>query len=114
MKYLYDEDTGERALKAGEPILRHAACPPLCQTRRGCPKGTPEQSNELSLRNRKTYQLFKEAQACGGLPPGWESDTYLRYNFSLIQGTIDAINEQHRQVFEGNLIQAVIRTGERR
>lgn len=42
--------------------------PPPCRTNQGCPKGTPENSKELSSKNRQAYEHYLQCKAVGKFP----------------------------------------------
>lgn len=42
--------------------------PPPCRTNQGCPKGTPENSKELSNKNRLAYDHYLQCKAIGKFP----------------------------------------------
>ena len=88
----YDEQTGIAKTFHGKPLKRHHKNPPLCKTPEGCPKGTPEKPNTLTLRNRKAYIHYLECKAVNDFP----DDPIVRMNARLIQGVLDQANEQKR------------------
>jgi hypothetical protein len=71
-EYLYREDTGEvdmdRKFAVPQPIKRPEVMPPPCRTNQGCPKGTPENSKELSNKNRLAYDHYLQCKAVGKFP----------------------------------------------
>jgi Pyruvate/2-oxoacid:ferredoxin oxidoreductase delta subunit len=79
--HVYDEQTGERALHAGRPVVRPAGTQPACRTCRGCPKGTPENPKSLSSKNMHAYLHYLECQAVGQFP----DDPIVRRNAATIR-----------------------------
>lgn len=92
LKYEYNEGTGEPRLFNGKPLLRHSKNPPLCKTRDGCPKGTPEKPNTLTPKNRQAYIHHLECKAVYSFP----DDPIVRRNARMIQFVVDRSNEQKR------------------
>jgi len=73
LKYVFDEDTGRPTLgRDGELEEREwfgeGTCPPMCQTEKGCPKGTPENPRTLNERNQMAYEHYKQCRAVGRFP----------------------------------------------
>lgn len=96
LKYEYDDETGKvrthNGSPDGRPNLRHHKHIPLCKTPEGCPKGTPDKQNSLTLRNRKAYLHYLECKAVGEFP----DDPIVRRNARLIQRVVDFANEKRR------------------
>lgn len=90
--FLYDEQTGKPNDRRGLPIARPDTIPPPCRTSTGCPKGTPEESRELSAKNWQAYEHYKECRAVGQFP----DDPVVRQNARLI-ADIEHRYEQGRQ-----------------
>lgn len=71
-KFLYLEDTGEidmdTKFAVPRPRERPEVMPPPCRTNQGCPKGTPENSKELSNKNRLAYDHYLQCKAIGKFP----------------------------------------------
>lgn len=90
-KFLYDEQTGEPVLnRLDEQRERDAECPPLCRTKKGCPKGTPENPNTLTPDNEAAYQHYRECRAVGEFP----DDPVVRRNAELIRDVEDRVQQQ--------------------
>jgi len=87
-KWHYDEETGEIATRAGKLMPRVAE--PPCRHRTGCPKGTPENSRELTTENKRIYTSYLTHKACGTHP---ESE-YERRQMRLIRSVEDQIARQ--------------------
>lgn len=66
-KYQYNEETGQVERRANGSY-RPRATPPRCRTKRGCPKGTPENPKTLWPRNRQAYEFYLECRATGNFP----------------------------------------------
>lgn len=89
-EYLYDEDTGQvsidRKFATPRAEKRPAVMPPPCRTCIGCPKGTPENSRELSPKNRLAYEHYLQCRAVGDFP---KHDAIVRRNAAIILGVYD-------------------------
>lgn len=59
--WMYDEKTGQKMIRAGQPLPRGKSPTPCWQ----CPKGSPTEAHnhELSLKNRLAYGYFVQARA---------------------------------------------------
>lgn len=106
-KFLFDEDTGRMITRpsTGEPMRRPPNTAP-CRIRNGrCPKGTPEQSRELSSQNDQAYAHYLECRAVGQ----WPGDAIVRQNAAIIRAIEDRITEERRreeqQQMLANLVQ---------
>ncbi|QDT41060.1 hypothetical protein Pan241w_11190 [Gimesia alba] len=97
------ERYGEIEEFKGEPQRRHPKHLPLCQTKDGCPKGTPGGQNSLSDKNRQAYRHFRECKAVGQFP----DDPIVRMNADLIQSVLDRVTEKQR-VDELTLLTSII------
>lgn len=72
LRFVYNDDPshaehGQRVMVRGEPLKRTAQVPTLCQLGR-CPKGTPEESRELSEANRQAWSHYRRCRAVGRFP----------------------------------------------
>jgi hypothetical protein len=117
LAYLYDETTGRVMLNAdGTPKKRPrgvlAPCrfkeklvaqnyPPDSPTMKkaGCPKGTPEDSRELSPENRLAYEHYVQCKAVGRFP----DDEIVERNAGIIRSVEDAharkVQQNNGEVF---------------
>lgn len=77
----FDPLTGRTALREGEPLRRPVGDTLLCQTREGCPKGSPERPKGLSDRNKAAYRHFRECEATGLFP----DDPIVKRNAAVIR-----------------------------
>ena len=90
-KWLYDEDTGVRKKdRNGKPIIRPDYAPVRCETKKGCPRGKPE--NEMRQYNWRAYMHYLECKAVGE----WPADPIVRANASVIR-TIEDNNTRNAQ-----------------
>jgi len=86
LKYLYNEKTGEEEEEApDEPYLRHKGCPPPCQTKKGCEKGTPENQNVLTEANLQAFLHYRECEASLYFP----NDSIVKRNASLFHKVLE-------------------------
>lgn len=78
----YDEKTGALKTLTGtdHPIPRDPECPPPCMTTVGCPKGSPDAGLELSLKNWRALEHFKQCRAVGRFP----EDSIVERNAAII------------------------------
>jgi hypothetical protein len=95
LKYLYDEDTGkvEQKRDGSGPRERDKSCPPPCQTRDGCKKGTPEKPKSLTPQNWQAYEHYQECKAVGSFP----ADAVVKRNAAIIRSVEDGV-ERVRQI----------------
>jgi len=99
-KFLFDEETGEIKFgRDGKVELRsyydfqgNATCPPMCQTRKGCPKGIPENQRSLNARNQLCYEFYLECKAVGQFP----DEPVVRRNASIIREVEDEFDRGER------------------
>ena len=89
----YNEETGEPYEgRGGGFAKRHKGCPPPCRTDVGCPKGTPEDSKELSKRNRQVIHFYRECSAVNSFP----DDAIVRQNAAIIESIKEAEQRKHQ------------------
>jgi hypothetical protein len=106
LKYLFDEDTGRIEIgRDGQPEERFFACPPPCQTDRGCPKGTPENPKTLSDANEMCYQHYRECRAIGCFP----DEAVVRRNAALVRDIEDKFAAYEQQKQQADLIHLLVR-----
>lgn len=74
----------------GEPLRRPKGTTPPCRGGKGCPKGTPENSNALSPKNEEAYQHYLECRAVGQFP----DDMIVKKNAKRIRMIEDWVHEQ--------------------
>lgn len=79
-----DDDTGKPVMKGGKPLLRPVDSVLLCQTKAGCPKGTPENPKSLSPKNRLAWNHFRDCAAVGQFP----DDPIVRRNARVIRAAM--------------------------
>jgi hypothetical protein len=105
LKYLFDEDTGLMTKgRDGKPESRIDACPPPCQTDRGCPKGTPQTSRALNYENQRCYEHYSECRAVGVFP----DDPVVRRNAAIIRGIEDEAVRQEKRELRETLVQLIV------
>lgn len=80
-QWLYDLETGARIKSSGREVPRQPSNPPPCRTRRGCPKGTPEEPRSLSRKNLQAYWHYQQCAAVGSFP----DDPIVRQNAAIIR-----------------------------
>lgn len=90
-KFLYT-DAGELSIgRDGLPELRARGCFAPCRyTRKGCPKGTPENKRSLSEVNAQCWEHYRECRAVGQFP----DDPLVRRHASLIREVEDFCHRQ--------------------
>lgn len=68
--WIYDEDTGLQFKAKGTdlPVPRPKGVKTKCETKDGCPKGTPENSRSLTPKNWQAYEHYKRCKAVGRFP----------------------------------------------
>lgn len=99
-KYIYDESTGDVVLnRLDEPRERDAGCPPLCRTKKGCPKGTPENPQSLTPENEMAYQHYRECRAVGEFP----DDPVVRRNAAFIRSVEDETAMDRERIKQSDL-----------
>src|SRR5579863_9431193 len=92
--YVYDEKTGrpyQHPPHSGRLVVRPAGtCPPCRIAGVGCPKGTPENSRELSAANRAAWRHYRECRATGRFP----DDPLVRRHAAIIREVEDAFERR--------------------
>ena len=66
--YHYDEETGQETKDPqGRPIKRARGTVAPCRRLRGseCPKGTPEQPHQLTVRSRRAWEAYRKCKLTG-------------------------------------------------
>ena len=83
---MYDERTGAKLIRGGQPAPRGKSPTPCWQ----CPKGSPTEApdHELSLRNRRAYSYYVQARA--PLGDRLEADAITHRVFSIIDRLVRA------------------------
>lgn len=89
---VFDEDTGAPVKWAGGYRKRGAHERPPCRGRRGCPKGTPEESRAFTPANERCYQHYLSCRATTQFP----DDEYVRFNAGIIF-EVEQQYERHMQ-----------------
>lgn len=79
--YWMDPLTGKVAWRGGKPQLRPEGTELLCQTREGCPKGSPDAPKTLSEKNQQALRHYKECKATNRFP----EDAIVKHNAVLIE-----------------------------
>jgi hypothetical protein len=79
-EWWFDPLTGETTMRRGQPIKRPLYAKKLCESPRGCPKGTPEDSKDLSPKNVQALNHYMECRAVGKFP----DDAIVRKNARII------------------------------
>lgn len=92
--WMYDEDTGAlfRDKMHNEPVPRARGVKTACETKRGCPKGTPENSNALSPKNWLAYQHYKRCHAVGRFP----RDGIVERNAGIISDAEQSVRDRQQ------------------
>ena len=72
--------------RTNEPLERPPGIVVPCQTKLGCPKGTPDAGKTLTPENRQAWQHYKECRAVGNFP----DDSIVRENAALIRDIEDS------------------------
>ncbi len=86
-RWLYDEDTGQRKedARTGKPRERPEHAPVRCETKKGCPRGKPE--DEMKGYNWLCYLHYLQCKATGQ----WPDDETVKANAGLIRAIEDDI-----------------------
>lgn len=94
--YHYDDETGLlRTLQGTDlPIPRDSGCPPACMTTRGCPKGSPDAGLELTPKNWRALEHFKQCRAVGRFP----RDSICERNAAIIDDAERAADRSQRRL----------------
>lgn len=79
-KFVYSPLEGRFAPNEGPPWLRPEGDSLLCETREGCPKGTPDRQRVLSPKNDMALKFDLECRAVGQ----WPDDPIVRRNAKII------------------------------
>ena len=91
IKYWYNEKTGQPTMEGPadnrRPMLRDGV--PMCRTQTGCPKGTPEQSKELSANNKWALRHHQQCKAVGQFP----DDPIVRESAEIIERAMRSISK---------------------
>ena len=94
-KWFYDDTTGKRIIRGGEPVPRPAGSAPGCGKCAKCEGLDYGQRNpaegrkaELSRKNWRALWLYYEQQACGGEV----HDPMTRHNFGIIHWLIGSVD----------------------
>ena len=105
LKYLFNEETHKVEYgRDGKPEERYFACPPLCRTEKGCPKGTAEQQKSLNAINEICYEHYRECRAVGQFP----DDPIVRRNAAIIRAVEDRFEEYQKMKSQSELVQLLI------
>ena len=91
--HLYDKN-GKPSLYRGEHMKRPKSVLTDCRMGIGCPKGTPEDSRELSPKNVKAFLHYRECKAVGVFP----DDPIVRRNAGIIRMVEDAFEQEQNQL----------------
>lgn len=76
-----DPLTGEVTERGGKPMLRPPEAVLLCETRSGCPKGTPDAPKTLSPQNQQALRHYLECKATHSFP----EDAIVKHNAVIIE-----------------------------
>ena len=98
--FVYDEKTGERLERQGQPVPRPKGTRAPCRLRiNGCPKGTPESPKSLTEANWLAYEHYSQCRAVGQFP----DDPIVRRNAAIIRQAVDAAETQQAYAIAGPL-----------
>ena len=92
-KWVHNEETGDVEEKGGIKVERYAGVKTPCRYSQGCPKGTPEQSKELTDQNYQAYHFVLECKAVNCFP----DDPIVRRNAMIIDHVEQLIQEFRQQ-----------------
>ena len=110
--WVYDERTGEKALRFGEPYQRPPGAKPPCSSCAKIPLGViprPENATNLSEKNQRAYRHYRECRAVLKFP---DHDPIVRRNAALIrQAEDEAAAQQERQWVEVMLAGVGVKRG---
>ncbi len=87
-------------------LERNASTPPECQTREGCPKGTPDKQRSLTAQNAEAYEHYKRCRAVGRFP----EDPIVEANAA----TIREIEDDNERRLQSELIRSLLLAGVRK
>lgn len=79
-KWQMDPLTGKISVRGGKPLERLPEDVLLCDTARGCPKGTWKKPFDLSIKNQLAFNHYLECRAIGQFP----DDAIVRRNAAII------------------------------
>lgn len=99
LKYEHNPLTGKTSKWRGGDLERSGTSKPLCRLGR-CPKGSPENPKELSLRNAKAYLHYQECRAVGKFP----DDSIVKRNASIIRSVEESKEDQHKQLMQQSMM----------
>jgi hypothetical protein len=91
--YQYNEDTGRVEQWRGRPLRRVRGQPPPCRTPQGCPKGSPEESRQLTRRNEQAYDHYLQCRATGRFP----DDPLVARNAAIIRSAWDLLERRNAE-----------------
>jgi hypothetical protein len=89
-----------------QPLPRNFACPPPCQTAKGCPKGTPDNQVTLLPENQRAYEHYWECRAVNQFP----DDPTVKRNAAIILKVENEHARWSEEQFRRRMIEAVGRT----
>ncbi len=106
--YVYDETTGrpiQNPPRSGRLVVRPPAARPPCRLPGvGCPKGTPENSRELSPTNAAAWRFDHECHAIGEFP----DDPLVRRNAAIIRQVESAVERREWAEFRNAVLEALL------
>ncbi len=80
------------------------ASPPLCQSRKGCPKGTPENQKTLTPANLDCYMHYRQCRAVGSFP----DDPLVRQNAEIIRTQEDLFETYLKNKAQADLTTMIV------
>lgn len=83
-------------MRGGQCQQRNVACPPPCRTEKGCPKGTPEESNELTDENLECYEHYLMCRETFSFP----DDGQVKRNSVVIRQVLDEKEMHDKLLFK--------------
>ena len=93
-KYVYDDETGEvQRMANGDPQRRYPGIETPCRYGQGCPKGTPEDSREITEQNYRCWVYLRECRAVHQ----WPNDSVVRRNAAVLEWTEQQIHDMRQR-----------------
>ena len=91
-EWLYDEETGavKKNARTGMDTKRPPHIPVMCETSKGCPRGTPD--DEMRPYNWQCWRHYQMCRATGN----WPDDEVVRENAAIISD-VEGIVERHQR-----------------
>lgn len=108
---MFDEETGLIQKRGDQYEKREdytppgggCPCPPMCRTKEGCPKGTPENPRSLNEANERAYEHYRECKAIGEFP----KDSIVIRNAVIISEVLEEIEAEEKNQMQ-DMLKAIV------